>query len=683
MYIIHNIKYVKGGVLMNHQIHHEHTQHEDHQMSTSHHEHEGMIGDFKKRFFVSLMLTIPILLLSKMIQEWSGISISFPYDDVVLLSLSTIVYFYGGWPFLKGSIDELRQKNPGMMMLIALAISVAYFYSVAIILGFGQGHDFFWELATLIDIMLLGHWIEMKSIMGASNALQELVKLLPSVAHRVKDGKVEEVPVTELEAGDLIRIKPGEQVPVDGKIVEGTTTIDESMLTGESLPVDKQENDTVIAGSINQEGGLTVETTDTGEGTYLSKVIGLVSEAQSSKSRTQNLANRAAKILFYLAVGAGILTFVIWVALGYSVSTAIERMVTVMVISCPHALGLAAPLVVSVSTALSAKRGLLIRNRTQFEEARKLDAIIFDKTGTLTQGNFGVTDVVASTGISDEEVLRLAGAIEQSSQHPLARGIMTEVERRKLDLPSVRGFGSMTGIGLEGTVEGEQVRVVSPRYVRDKQLEIDEATFEGLSEEGKTVVFVLKETQLIGMVALADLVREEAKKTVQELKQKGIQSIMLTGDNRKVASWVASQLEIDQVYAEVLPDDKSRQVKQVQAEGKKVGMVGDGINDAPALAQADVGIAIGSGTDVAVETADIVLVKSNPKDVLSVIELSRKTYNKMIQNLWWAAGYNIITIPLAAGVLAPYGIILSPAIGAVLMSLSTVIVAINAKTLRI
>lgn len=455
------------------------------------------------------------------------------------------------------------------MMLIALAISVAYFYSVAIILGFGQGHDFFWELATLIDIMLLGHWIEMKSIMGASNALQELVKLLPSVAHRVKDGKVEEVPVTELEAGDLIRIKPGEQVPVDGKIVEGTTTIDESMLTGESLPVDKQENDTVIAGSINQEGGLTVETTDTGEGTYLSKVIGLVSEAQSSKSRTQNLANRAAKILFYLAVGAGILTFVIWVALGYSVSTAIERMVTVMVISCPHALGLAAPLVVSVSTALSAKRGLLIRNRTQFEEARKLDAIIFDKTGTLTQGNFGVTDVVASTGISDEEVLRLAGAIEQSSQHPLARGIMTEVERRKLDLPSVRGFGSMTGIGLEGTVEGEQVRVVSPRYVRDKQLEIDEATFEGLSEEGKTVVFVLKETQLIGMVALADLVREEAKKTVQELKQKGIQSIMLTGDNRKVASWVASQLEIDQVYAEVLPDDKSRQVKQVQAEGKK------------------------------------------------------------------------------------------------------------------
>ncbi|MEI4463818.1 heavy metal translocating P-type ATPase [Exiguobacterium indicum] len=668
---------------MNHHIHHEHTHHEDQQMSASHHEHEGMIGDFKKRFLVSLMLTIPILLLSKMIQEWSGINISFPYDDVVLLLLSTIVYFYGGWPFLKGSINEIRQKNPGMMMLIALAISVAYFYSVAIIFGFGQGHDFFWELATLIDIMLLGHWIEMKSIMGASNALQELVKLLPSVAHRVKDGKVEEVPVNELEAGDLIRIKPGEQVPVDGKIVEGTTTIDESMLTGESLPVDKQENDTVIAGSINQEGGLTVETTGTGEGTYLSKVIGLVSEAQSSKSRTQNLADRAAKILFYLAVGAGVLTFVIWIVLGYSVSTAIERMVTVMVISCPHALGLAAPLVVSVSTALSAKRGLLIRNRTQFEEARKLDAVIFDKTGTLTQGNFGVTDVMASTGISEEEVLRLAGAIEQSSQHPLARGILTEVQRRKLDLPSVAGFGSMTGIGLEGTVEGKQVRVVSPRYVRDKQLEIDEVTFEDLSEEGKTVVFVLKDTELIGMIALADLVREEAKKTVQELKEKGIQSIMLTGDNQKVASWVAAQLEIDQVYAEVLPDDKSRQVRQVQAEGKKVGMVGDGINDAPALAQADVGIAIGSGTDVAVETADIVLVKSNPKDVLSVIELSQKTYNKMIQNLWWAAGYNIITIPLAAGILAPYGIILSPAIGAVLMSLSTVIVAINAKTLRI
>ncbi|WP_214892411.1 heavy metal translocating P-type ATPase [Exiguobacterium sp. H66] len=668
---------------MNHQIHHEHTQHEDHQMSASHHEHEGMIGDFKKRFFVSLMLTIPILLLSKMIQEWSGININFPYDDVVLLSLSTIVYFYGGWPFLKGSLDEMKQKNPGMMMLIALAISVAYFYSVSIILGLGEGHDFFWELATLIDIMLLGHWIEMKSIMGASNALQELVKLLPSIAHRIDDEKIEDIAVSELQTGDVILIKPGEQIPVDGKIIKGATTVDESMLTGESLPIEKKMDDNVIAGSINQEGSLTVETKNTGEGTYLSKVIELVSEAQASKSKTQNLANRAAKILFYVAVFAGVLTFIIWLALGYPLSIAVERMVTVMVISCPHALGLAAPLVVSVSTALSAKKGLLIRNRTQFEEARKLDAIIFDKTGTLTQGNFGVTDLMPADKISSNELLRLAAGVERSSQHPLAKGVVKRAEELQLSLPSIEDFMSITGVGLEGKVEGTLIRVVSPRYIRQEKITVDELAFEKLSEEGKTVIFVLKNKQLLGMIALADLVREEAKETVTALKNKGINSIMLTGDNKKVAHWVAKQLGIDEVHAEVLPDDKSRQVKNIQSEGRKVAMVGDGINDAPALAQADVGIAIGSGTDVAVETADIVLVRSNPKDVLAILELSRSTYNKMIQNLWWAAGYNIITIPLAAGVLAPYGVILSPAIGAVLMSLSTVIVAVNARMLKI
>ena len=668
---------------MDHHINHEHTQHEDQQMGASHHEHEGMIGDFKKRFLVSLILTVPILLLSKMIQEWLSINISFPYDDVVLLSLSTIVYFYGGWPFLKGSLDEMKQKNPGMMMLIALAISVAYFYSVGIILGLGEGHDFFWELATLIDIMLLGHWIEMKSIMGASNALQELVKLLPSIAHRIDDEKIEDIAVSELQTGDVILIKPGEQVPVDGKIIKGATTVDESMLTGESLPIEKKMDDNVIAGSINQEGSLTVETKNTGEGTYLSKVIELVSEAQASKSKTQNLANRAAKILFYVAVFAGVLTFIIWLALGYPLSIAIERMVTVMVISCPHALGLAAPLVVSVSTALSAKKGLLIRNRTQFEEARKLDAIIFDKTGTLTQGNFGVTDLMPVDEISSNELLRLAAGVERSSQHPLAKGVVKRAEELQLSLPSIEDFMSITGVGLEGKVEGTLIRVVSPRYIRQEKITVDELAFEKLSEEGKTVIFVLKNKQLLGMIALADLVREEAKETVTALKNKGINSIMLTGDNKKVAHWVAKQLGIDEVHAEVLPDDKSRQVKNIQLEGRKVAMVGDGINDAPALAQADVGIAIGSGTDVAVETADIVLVRSNPKDVLSILELSRSTYNKMIQNLWWAAGYNIITIPLAAGVLAPYGVILSPAIGAVLMSLSTVIVAVNARMLKI
>ncbi|KGI86399.1 ATPase [Exiguobacterium mexicanum] len=659
--------------------HHEHGEaHDSHAGG-----HEGMIEEYKRRFFVSLGLTIPILILSDMIQEWAGFELTFPYEKETLFVLATIVYVYGGWPFLKGSIDELRQRNPGMMMLIGLAISVAYFYSVAIVFGYGQGHDFFWELATLIVIMLLGHWIEMRSIMGASNALQQLVRLLPSVAHRINGSDIEDVPVSALAAGDLILVKPGEQIPVDGELMKGRTTVDESMLTGESMPVEKETGDVVIAGSINQEGSMTIATTSTGESTYLSKVIDLVKEAQESKSKTQNLANRAAKLLFYIAVGAGVLTFVIWLALGYPVSMAIERMVTVMVISCPHALGLASPLVVAVSTALSAKRGLLIRNRTQFEEARHLDAVIFDKTGTLTQGDFGVTDIEAASSYTNDEVLRLAAAVETASQHPLARGILREAEERGLTLPEVVDFDSITGVGLEGRVNGAHVQVVSPRFIREHELSIDEAAFDQLSAAGKTVVFALRDGELVGMIALADMVRDEAKETVRALRERGVRSIMLTGDNRKVAAWVASQLHIDEVYAEVLPDDKSRQVQTVQADGSKVAMVGDGINDAPALAQADVGIAIGSGTDVAVETADIVLVRSNPKDVLSILDLSRNTYNKMIQNLWWAAGYNIVAIPLAAGVLAPLGILLSPAVGAVLMSLSTVIVALNARTLKL
>ena len=674
--------YIGGGNV-------EHSHH-----ASSHHEHgethdahagghEGMIEAYKRRFFVSLGLTIPILILSDMIQEWAGFELTFPYEKETLFVLATIVYVYGGWPFLKGSIDELRQRNPGMMLLIGLAISVAYFYSVAIVFGYGHGHDFFWELATLIVIMLLGHWIEMRSIMGASNALQQLVRLLPSVAHRISGNDIEDVPVSAIATGDMILVKPGEQIPVDGELLNGRTTVDESMLTGESMPVEKETGDVVIAGSINQEGSMTISTTNTGESTYLAKVIDLVKQAQESKSKTQNLANRAAKLLFYVAIGAGVLTFVIWVALGYPVSTAVERMVTVMVISCPHALGLASPLVVAVSTSLSAKRGLLIRNRTQFEEARHLDAVIFDKTGTLTQGDFGVTDIEATSAYTEEDVLRLAAAVETASQHPLARGILREAEARELTLPEVIDFASITGVGLEGRVDGAHVQIVSPRYIREHELAIDEVAFNRLSTAGKTVVFTLRDGDLVGMIALADMVRDEAKETVRALKDRGVRSIMLTGDNRKVADWVASQLHIEEVYAEVLPDDKSRQVQTVQADGSKVAMVGDGINDAPALAQADVGIAIGSGTDVAVETADIVLVRSNPKDVLSILDLSRNTYNKMIQNLWWAAGYNIVAIPLAAGVLAPLGVILSPAVGAVLMSLSTVIVALNARTLRI
>lgn len=674
--------YIGGG-----NVEHSHHASSHHEHGEAHHAHtgghEGMIEAYKRRFFVSLGLTIPILILSDMIQEWAGFELTFPYEKETLFVLATIVYVYGGWPFLKGSIDELRQRNPGMMLLIGLAISVAYFYSVAIVFGYGHGHDFFWELATLIVIMLLGHWIEMRSIMGASNALQQLVRLLPSVAHRISGNDIEDVPVSAIATGDMILVKPGEQIPVDGELLNGRTTVDESMLTGESMPVEKETGDVVIAGSINQEGSMTISTTNTGESTYLAKVIDLVKQAQESKSKTQNLANRAAKLLFYVAIGAGVLTFVIWVALGYPVSTAVERMVTVMVISCPHALGLASPLVVAVSTSLSAKRGLLIRNRTQFEEARHLDAVIFDKTGTLTQGDFGVTDIEATSAYTEEDVLRLAAAVETASQHPLARGILREAEARELTLPEVVDFASITGVGLEGRVDGAHVQIVSPRYIREHELAIDEVAFNRLSTAGKTVVFTLRDGDLVGMIALADMVRDEAKETVRALKDRGVRPIMLTGDNRKVADWVASQLHIEEVYAEVLPDDKSRQVQTVQADGSKVAMVGDGINDAPALAQADVGIAIGSGTDVAVETADIVLVRSNPKDVLSILDLSRNTYNKMIQNLWWAAGYNIVAIPLAAGVLAPLGVILSPAVGAVLMSLSTVIVALNARTLRI
>ncbi|RWZ54638.1 copper-translocating P-type ATPase [Halobacillus fulvus] len=659
--------------------HHEHSNdgHHDHH---SHHDHGDMVEDFKRRFYISLILTVPILILSPMIQEFFSFEFSFPYDQYVLFGLSTVVFFYGGWPFLTGAWSELKQKEPGMMTLIGLAIVVAYGYSSLIIFGW-EGKNFFWELATLIDIMLLGHWIEMKSVMGASNALQELVKLMPNEAHRLdENGKTEDVKVDELEENDLVLVKPGEKVPVDGTITDGKSAIDESMLTGESVPVEKGEGEEVIGGSINKEGSLTIEVNNLGEDTYLSKVINLVTEAQQSKSRAQNFADRAAKWLFYIALGAGITTFIVWLAFGFAFDVAIERMVTVMVIACPHALGLAAPLVVARSTAISAKQGLLIRNRTQFEEARRIDAVIFDKTGTLTKGEFGVTDIISEE--KDNDLLFYAASVEQNSEHPLARGILTKAEEEGLQLDQVKDFESFTGQGLRGTVDSREVKVMSPGYMKEKELSYDQEAFQKLSAEGKTVVFVLIDDEFKGMIALADIVRDSAKEAVSELKERNVRSIMLTGDNQKVADWVADQLGIEEVYAEVMPDQKSDQVKKVQSGGERVAMTGDGINDAPALATADLGIAIGSGTDVAVETADIVLVKSNPKDIVSILRLSKDTYKKMVQNLWWAAGYNIVAIPLAAGVLAPVGIVLSPAVGAVLMSLSTVVVAINARLLK-
>jgi len=664
----------------------EHDQHQGHNHGHhdhSHH-HEEMVEDFKRRFYVSLVITIPILILSPMIQSFLSVDWRFVNDQYILFILSTLIFFYGGWPFVTGAVDELKQKEPGMMTLIALAIFVAYVYSAFTVFGL-EGNDFFWELATLIDIMLLGHWIEMKSVMGASNALEALVKLMPNEAHKVDDnGNIFDVSVSSLQHEDRVLVKPGEKVPVDGTIIDGSSAIDESMLTGESIPVEKHKGDSVIGGSINKEGSLTITVEKIGDDTYLSQVITLVREAQKSKSRTQDLTNKAAKWLFYIALLSGIVTLVIWLLLGYAFDTALERMVTVMVITCPHALGLAAPLVVAVSTSIAAKHGLLIRNRAHFEGARNVNAVVFDKTGTLTKGEFGVTDVWAAADYEEQDIIHYAASLEQHSEHPIATGIVQYAKDQSATIEKTTHFESITGKGIQGEIDGKKLNVVSPGFVKNEGLTFDEKRFEQWSDEGKTVVFLLINDTMAGMIALADIVRDTAKEAVRLLKERDVHAIMLTGDNQKVAQWVAEQLSIEEVYAEVLPDEKASKIKDIAKEKDwKVAMTGDGINDAPALASADVGIAIGAGTDVAMETADVVLVKSNPKDVVSLIELSTKTYRKMIQNLWWAAGYNIIAIPLAAGALAPVGIVLSPAVGAILMSLSTVIVAVNAKFLKI
>jgi Cu2+-exporting ATPase len=642
-----------------------------------------MVADFRRRFFVSLLATAPILALSPMIQAALGLeqALSFPGSRYVLLAISSFVFFYGGWPFLKGLVNEVKQASPGMMTLIALAISVAYGYSGVVALGL-PGKVFFWELATLIDIMLLGHWIEMRSVMGASRALEELAKLVPKEAHKLAEGgSTKEVPVSELKQGDLVLIKPGEQIPVDGEVTDGASSVNEAMLTGESRPVEKQAGDQVIGGAINGEGSLKVEVRKTGEESFLSQVIKLVEQAQQSKSRTQDLANSAAKWLTYIAIGAGASTLAAWLVFSaVDFAFALERTVTVMVITCPHALGLAVPLVVAVSTALAASNGFLIRNRSPFEQARNIKAILFDKTGTLTKGEFGVSQVVSFGGdLGQDEILRLAGAVESQSEHPIAKAIAAAAEGH----PQPEGFLAIPGKGAQATVEGRQVMVVSPRYLKDQSLSYPGDKLSQAEEKGATLAFVLVDGEPAGAIALADVVRPESKEAVRRFKEMGIRVMMITGDNRKVAQSVADELGLDDYFAEVLPEEKAEKVKEVQSRGWKVAMTGDGVNDAPALAQADVGIAIGAGTDVAVETADIVLVKSNPTDALALIELSRATYRKMIQNLIWATGYNAFAIPLAAGVLYQQGVLLSPAMGAVLMSLSTVIVAINARLLKL
>ena len=645
--------------------------------------HQQMVEDFRKRFWISIFLTIPILLLSPMIQNFLGIReyLAFTGDSYVLFGLSSIIFFYGGWPFLKGLYNEIRNFNPGMMTLIAIAILVAYLYSSVVTLGV-TGKIFFWELATLIDIMLLGHWIEMRSILGASRALEELVKLMPSEAHKIlADGEIKDVPIDELRKGDKVLIKPGEKIPADGDVFKGETSVNESMLTGESKPVSKSIGDEIIGGSINGEGSIQIEIKKTGGDSFLSQVIDLVRQAQESKSKTQDLANRAAFWLTIIALTGGATTLVVWLVFtAKDFAFALERTVTVMVITCPHALGLAVPLVVAVSTAIAARNGLLIRNRAAFERARNINAIVFDKTGTLTKGEFGVTDIlVFNEQFSKDELLQYAAAVESNSEHPIAKGIIKSAQEQW----EVEEFKSIPGKGAQGLVKKKSVKAVSPGYLKEQDIKINDERVEKLSAQGKTVIYVLIDEQLAGAIALADIIRPESKEAISQLKAMGIKCLMLTGDNQQVAEWVAKEIGLDDYFAEVLPPDKVKKIKEVQSQGYLVAMTGDGVNDAPALAQADVGIAIGAGTDVAIEAADIILVKSNPKDAVAILALARATTNKMIQNLIWATGYNAFAIPIAAGALYSYGILLSPAFAAILMSLSTVIVAINAKLLRI
>lgn len=645
-----------------------------------HDHHKMMIADFKKRFYVVLVLTIPVMALSTMIQRFLGIHWEFAGSPYILLALSSVVYFYGGWPFLKGLEDEVKAKNPGMMFLIGFAITVAYAYSVAVVFGL-KGMDFFWELATLILIMLLGHWIEMKSVAGASRDLELLVQLMPSDAHMVMGDMVHEVKTDSLKEKDIILVKPGEKVAADGVILDGESYLNESLLTGESKSVKKMKGDKVIAGSINGNGAVKVTVSHAAKDSYLSQVVRLVDDAQKSKSKTQLLADKAAKWLTIIAIFSGIATFLYWYLTGQPMSFAIERMVTVVVICCPHALGLAVPLVVAKSTALSAKQGLLIKNRTAFENARKITTIVFDKTGTLTVGKFEVSRIVTiQNDLGENEMLRFAAALEQKSEHPIGSGILQKAKEQVLTIPATENFKAITGKGVEAIVEGKTVQVVSPGYLKEVNIPVPERF---VSNDTETVVFVLVNNLLAGYIALSDQIRPESADAVKTLKENHIKSILLTGDNYRVAKAVSESILMDSFMAEVLPHQKLEKIKELQGKGEFVAMTGDGVNDAPALAQADIGIAVGSGSDIAAETAGIVLVNSNPKDIVSLILFGKATYKKMIQNLVWATGYNVVALPLAAGMLYKQGILLSPAAGAVLMTVSTIVVALNAGFLKI
>lgn len=659
--------------------------HDHHGHAGDHSSHDKHAGhhteDFLKRFWICMVITVPILLLSHMIQQWAGFTWTFSGDKYLLLALGTMIYFYGGWPFLTGLVRELKSKTLGMMTLVAVAITTAYIYSAAIVFGL-EGMDFFWELATLIDIMLIGHWLEMKSQMAASKALESLVALLPSVVHVEKENQVTDIPLKDLRTGDLLLVKPGEKVAADGLVIDGVSFVNESMLTGESVPVQKQKDSKVIAGAINGDGVIKVQVTGAGNDSYLQKVINMVRTAQGARSNTQNLADRVAGWLTLVSITVGIVTFIVWYTGGQDLAFALERMVTVMVTSCPHALGVAIPLVIAISTTLSATHGLLIRNRTAFENARKLTTIIFDKTGTLTKGSHEIQQIIpVDDQLSSDQILQYAAAVQQNSEHHIAHGVIRKLKEKKLELWSSSDFKYMQGIGVTGIVNGKEVVAAGPNYFKHEgkpvpaiPSQVDQAT--------DTVNFIIVDGKLVGLITFADSIRENAAQAIAELKKMNIKSFLLTGDNEKIAEAVCKKLDMDGYLAGVLPHQKQDKVKDFQNKGEIVAMTGDGVNDAPALAQADVGIAVGSGTDVAAETADIILVNSDPMDVVQMITFGRATYRKMVQNLAWAIGYNVIAIPLAAGVLYP-SFMLSPAMGAVLMSASTIVVAINAKLLRV
>ena len=656
----------------------DHSTHEGHDEHSHQDHHRMMIADFKRRFWVSLILTLPVLLLSPMIQNWLGLDWSFSGDKYILFTLSSIIYFYGGYPFLKGFIEEIGKKAPGMMTLIAVAISAAYLYSSAVVFGL-EGKTFFWELATLIVVMLLGHWLEMRSVLGASKALEALAALMPDEAHLVHDDHVMKVKVSELKTGNIILIKPGEKVPADGIIIEGESDLNESMLTGESKPVSKSKGAEVIGGAINGSGAIKVKVKGTGDDTYLSKVIKMVQDAQGQKSKTQRLADKAAFWLTIIALVVGFGTFAIWLFMGKELSFALERMVTVMVISCPHALGLAIPLVAAISTSISAKNGLLIRNRTAFENARNISTIVFDKTGTLTKGSHEVVRIVSvsvSESYNQNDILKYAASVESPSEHHISKGLQRRAKAENLNLLKVKDFEYQSGIGVNGKVNGKKLQAGGFVLLEKLNITPPEDKEEGI----ETKIFVIIDNELVGFITFADEIRESSYDAIKTLQDNGIKVSLLTGDNEKVAAAVANELHMDDYMAEVLPDEKLDKIKSLQEKGEFVAMTGDGINDAPALAQADVGIAIGSGTDVAAETADIVLVDSNPNDIANLILFGKATYRKMVQNLAWATGYNLVALPLATGFIP--GLMISPAFGAALMSISTVICAVNAQFLK-